>query len=62
MESYQNLVYFQTYDPYQLLNIAKRKQNHRTFALVAPKVKKSQITLNPIQRSDSSRMNKTNSV
>ena len=62
VESYQNLIYFQTYDVSQLLNVAKRKQNHRIFSLVPPKVKKSQITLNPIIRSDSSKMNKTNSV
>ena len=46
----------------QLLNVAKRKQNHRIFGLVPPKVRKSQITLNPLQRSDSSKFTKTSSV
>ena len=62
MECYQNLLYFQTYDVSQLLNTAKRKQNHRIYGILPPKVRKSQITLTPIQRSDSSKITKTSSV
>ena len=58
-DCYQNLIYFQQYDPLELLNIAKRKQNHRISLIVPPKMKKSQITLYPLHRVESDKLKKT---
>ena len=56
------MLYFRDYDLFQLLSVAKRKQNHRIYCLIPPKARKSQITLNPILRADSSKIVKRNSA
>lgn len=62
-ECYHSLIYQKKYDILFLLNLAKRKQNHRIYGLLPPKSRKSQITLNPLQRIDSTKLiKKTNSV
>ncbi len=53
-ESYQNLVYFQNFNVYELISIAMKKQNNRIFSIVPSKAKKNHITLKPLIRLSSS--------
>ena len=61
-DCYQNLIYFQNFNVYDLLTLAIRKQNHRIYTVLPPKTRKIQVTLKPITRTSSTDFKKCHSI